>query len=173
MSKALAYFANQLSSVRGNFGAINNICSLIGTVKITHNNQSTPLNHLASVWSEGNTKGLFTSWRISVSPFEPGPEILGAIDRALKAAGYDCYIFSKTTVVVSIAPVTSETKAAIADQLRKLSEDAKVAIRNVRKKARQGLTKDEVKRLDKELQALTDQHIAQVEQLTESKIGSL
>ena len=58
-------------------------------------------------------------------------------------------------------------------RLGKLSEESKISIRNLRKKFRQSLTKDEINEVDKSLQSVTDEKILEIELLVEHKIGSL
>ncbi len=145
MQKTVDLFKTQL------FGMTDDIDDgLIATVKVTCNHQKMPLQHLSLINQQGR--------RISVTPYDPS--MLGTIEDELKRQGFNAYKFSKTTVVVNIPLPSGETLEKVASQTKKLGEEAKVAIRNIRKKFRK---KD--KDHDKELQATTDIAIKKINDL--------
>jgi ribosome recycling factor len=74
--------------------------------------------------------------------------------------------------------LTEEKRKEIAKQVMRMSEDAKVAIRNVRRdandkikamKKNSEITEDEQKISEKDVQTLTDNYIAKIEKITEQK----
>jgi ribosome recycling factor len=74
--------------------------------------------------------------------------------------------------------LTEERRKEMAKQIAKYGEDAKVAIRNVRRDANDAtkaakknaeMTEDEVKVSDKAVQDLTDRFIKEVDKMTEAK----
>ena len=74
--------------------------------------------------------------------------------------------------------LTEERRKELAKQVRKYGEDAKVAVRNVRRDAmdkfkklqkKSEITEDDLKDLEKDLQKLTDDYIKEVENLTDAK----
>lgn len=142
MRKTVDLFKSQL------FGMENNVNeSLIATVKVQYNHQSTPLEHMSLVSQRDR--------RVSVTPYDPS--MIGVIEEELKKQGFNAYKFSKTTVVVNIPLPDGESRQKVASQIKKLAEETKVAIRNIRKKFRK---KD--KDHDKELQAMTDAAIREI-----------
>jgi ribosome recycling factor len=159
MTKAVEFFEDQIRSIR--FGCITT--GLIDTVRVECYEQKMPIKQIAWTTSEKN--------RISVAPYDP--QLLGAIDRALKKEGFNSYVFSKTQVVVNLPPMSGEDRIKVASQVSKLGEEAKISIRNIRKKFRQALLKEEIQESDKALQALTDSKITEIDMLVEFKIESI
>lgn len=103
--------------------------------------------------------------RISVSPYDT--MLIGPINTTLKAQGFDSYIFSKTSVVVNIPQPCGEEKEKVIKYIRKFGEEAKISIRNIRKKARKECY------LEKEIQKMTDSAIEEIEGWIKLKIEEL
>lgn len=160
MRKTLDHFKEQMVSIRCGIPTV----GLIDTIKVEYNNQTTPIKHLARTTPEDG--------RIKIEPYDVG--MLFSIDKVLKAAGFNSYIFSKTSVVVSLPKIANAIeKDKVIAQIRKLEEEAKVALRNIRKKTRQKLTEDERKKSEKQLQKLTDEYIDMVTSIANKKVNSL
>jgi ribosome recycling factor len=160
MDKSLRHFQDQLTAIR--WGSITP--SVIDSVRVCYHGQPTPIGHLAHTMRDDN--------RIAVKPFDP--QLLGDIDRSLKAAGFHSYIYSKTTVVVNTPKVHNQAERdQVIAHVRKLAEEARVAIRNIRRKIRQKVSKGDMPLMDKPLQAKTDEYIATIDRLVEVKVASL
>lgn len=157
MQKTFEGFERQLTTIRS--GTVSP--GLVDAVRISYYGQSTPLSHIALVSVVNHS--------ITVTPHDPS--ILGVVEKALKACDLHAYMFSKSTIVVSIPPVTGEEKERIRAFIRKLGEEAKIAIRSIRKICRQGAVgpQDDIKRLDKDLQCLTDEFIGKIEETCKRK----
>ncbi len=76
-------------------------------------------------------------------------------------------------MVVSFSPLSGAERARVIAHVGRLAEEARVAVRNVRKRARQRLGKEELKATERQLQGLTDEAIRRVEELMEGKLASL
>lgn len=148
MAKVVEYFAEQLKTIQ--YGTISP--GIIDTVRVN----TVPIKHLG--WTTSDSK------RVIVQPHDP--QMLGAIDAALKQAGFNSYVFSKTQVVVSVSALSGEQREKVKLQIGRLAEEARVAVRNVRRKHR---TKDN----DKPLQQLTDKAIGQIDTLASNKVKAL
>jgi ribosome recycling factor len=163
MEKAIDHFEDQTHGIN-KFGGVR-VSSLIDTIRISCYGQKTPLKHLASTSPMNGG--------VSVEPHDPS--ILKAIEKGCKDAGYNAYVFSKSTVMVSIPPPSGEDKVRARDRLKKIGEETKVSIRNIRKKAKQAVPKDtpknQKKKLEKDLQALTDEAINMVEAILAKKLS--
>ena len=79
---------------------------------------------------------------------------------------------------ISIPQLTEESRKGLTKQVAKMSEEAKVAVRNVRRDANDKLkaakkakeiTEDEEKSLEKKVQDLTDKFIKQIDAITSKK----
>jgi ribosome recycling factor len=151
MQKTIDSLENQLVGIR--LGTITP--SVIDTVKVIYEGQPTPIVHVAYAERKGNG--------ISVTPYEP--QLVNAINKALQGSGFNSYVFSKTSVMVSCPPPSGEEKLKIIAYVAKLGEESKIAVRNIRKKHRQTLTKDEIKEQDKSLQKTTDEMISKIDSL--------
>lgn len=155
MQKTVELLQNSILGIRlGNISP-----AVIDTVKISYYGSLTPIGHLATTQKSGNM--------ICVSPYDTS--LLGAICKALNEAGFSSYIFSKTAVAVSIPKPTVEEKHKIWKHLDKLGEEAKVAIRNIRKKRRQSSVVVD----DKEIQKETDKHIDEINRIISKKKESI
>lgn len=143
MRKTVDLFKSQLFGMEENVNE-----SLIVTVKVDYNHQPTPLEHISLVSQRDR--------RVSVTPYDSS--MIGVIEEELKKQGFNAYKFSKTTVVVNIPLADGESRKKVDLQKKKLAEEAKVSIRNIRKKFRK---KD--KDHDKELQMMTDAAIQEID----------
>ena len=155
MTKAVAFFKEQLSGIR--YGDIST--GLIDTIRIDAYEQKLPLKQLAWTTAEKS--------RILIAPYDVS--LLGAIDRSLKSEGFNSYIFSKTQVVINCPPRSGEDKERVIVQINKMAEEARIVIRNIRKKVRQKSEDD----IDNSLQKLTDEKINQINLLVKNKIESI
>ena len=155
MDKAVDFFRDQLRGIR--YGEIS--AGLLDTIRVEAYEQKLPLKQLAHTLPDKN--------RILVSPFDT--TLLGAINRALEAAGFNSYVFSKTQVVVTCPPRTTADREQVVVQINKLAEEARVVVRNIRKKIRQKSEED----IDKPLQKLTDEKIKEINVLVNHKVQCL
>lgn len=140
--------------------------AFIDTFKVSYYGQQMPIKHLAFTSSE---KGL-----VMVKPNDPS--ILGVIQKTLKEAGLNAYIFSKQAVAVSVPPICGEERERVKARVKKLGEDTKIAIRNIRKTYRKldkSLTQDEQRKLEKEIQEATDDYVALVDEMVKDKMDML
>ena len=83
-----------------------------------------------------------------------------------------------TCIRLTFPPMTEERRKELSKQIAKLGEDAKVAIRNIRRdandkvkaeKKNSTMTEDEAKQSDKTVQDLTDKYIKEIDTITAAK----
>ena len=83
-----------------------------------------------------------------------------------------------TVIRLAIPALTEERRKELVKQVKKEAEDAKVAIRNVRRDANDDfkklekngeITEDELRRNGEEIQKLTDSHIEKIDQIAKEK----
>ena len=83
-----------------------------------------------------------------------------------------------TAIRLTFPPTTEERRKELSKQISKLGEDAKVAIRNIRRdandkvkaeKKNSTMTEDEAKQSDKAIQDLTDKYIKEIDTVTAAK----
>ncbi len=156
MQKAVEAFSDQILAIRP--GVVSG--AMIEAIKVN----GTLIKHMATVTEN---KG------IVIKAFDP--QQCGAIQKTLEATGHSCYL-CKNVVMVNIPKfMTSADKERATALIRKLEEDAKVILRNIRQKAKQKISgsEDEVRKAEKELQTLTDKYVSQVAVISNNKVKTL
>jgi ribosome recycling factor len=162
MEKSLDFLSDQLVGIR--HGLITS--AVIDSVRVVCYGQPMPIGHLAQTSKQGG--------RIRIEPHDAQNRF--AIEKGLKAAGFEAFVFSKTEVVVSVPPPCGEDRQKVVARLSALGEEAKVAVRNVRKKFRQQfkkdtfLSEDELRRMEDDLQKMTDKYIQEIDNIIAAKI---
>lgn len=159
MDKALEVLSDSIKGIRS--GTVST--GIVDSVKVKCYDQMTPIKFVAHTTKEGDI--------ITVDPYDT--TLTNAIAKTLCNAGFSAYAFSKTRVVVSVPPPSGEQKQEIANRIKKIGEEAKVSIRNIRKKFRQRLDKEESKMLEKQIQSVTDDAIEEVNSIIRGKIEKL
>jgi ribosome recycling factor len=108
---------------------------------------------------------------------------LQAIEKAIRDSDLGVNPGTDGIVIRVVFPqLTEQRRRELGKTARSKGEEAKVSIRNIRRKAKDTLDKmskdgdageDEVGRAEKELQSLTDQYVAQVDDLVKHKEAEL
>ena len=114
---------------------------------------------------------------IVISPYDA--TTLKAIEKAINASDLGIHPTNDGKVIRLIFPeLTEERRKSLTKDIKKKGEESKVAVRNIRrdaidavKKLEKGgeITEDELKKLEDEVQKLTDKHIADIDKLVELK----
>jgi ribosome recycling factor len=114
---------------------------------------------------------------ITIKPWDP--QVLPAIEKAILASGLGLTPASDGNVVrLTIPPLTGERRKELVKQVKKISEEYKIAIRNVRRDANESFKKlkkdkeiseDDMFRLQDESQKITDNFIGQVDEIASGK----
>jgi len=118
---------------------------------------------------------------LTIAPFDRAT--MKDIERAILTSDLGLTPHSDGQVIrLQIPQLTQERRQELSKVVRKKSEEGKVAVRNVRREAiegvrkmekNEGLSADEVKRGEAELQELTDEHVRKLDRLTESKVEEI
>ena len=105
--------------------------------------------------------------------------MIGEIERAILKADLGLNPTSDGQLIRLIfPPLTEERRKEMVKQVKRMGEDAKVAIRNARREANDALKKlekskeiseDDLKRGEKEIQELTDDYVARIDQVIAEK----
>lgn len=148
--------------------------SLVEHVKIDYNGVPTPLNHIAGVSASGTNM-------LIIQPWDPGA--LHAIEKGILKANLSLTPTSDGRVIrLVIPPLSEERRQELIKIVKKMAEDQKVIIRNIRrdihdemKKAEKDkeISQDELKRGEGRLQKATDIFVAQVDEVIEVKEAEL
>ena len=166
MEKAVAVFKSALAGIRT--GRANP--GLVDTLRVDAYGSPTPLKQLASV-------GVPEPNQILIRPFDPGT--LSAIEKAIQASELGLNPINDGRVVRLIIPALStEVRQRMVLRTKELAEEAKVAIRNVRRDGNKtadqqqkskALTEDDRDSLKDEIQELTKKYEKDVADLAKAK----
>lgn len=161
MQKRVVGFEKDLTRVRTGRASI----SMLDSVKVDYYGTMSPLNQVGTL----STPDART---ILIAPFEK--KLIQEIEKSIMKADLGLQPNSDGVVVrVPIPQLTEERRKEIVKNLKKMSEDAKVSIRHIRrdlneevKKSEKDkkITEDESKRLQDEIQKLTDNYIKAVDE---------
>jgi ribosome recycling factor len=144
--------------------------SVVDDVKVDYYGTATALNQVASVTALDATT-------IAISPWEKS--LLPDIEKAIQQANLGVNPNNDGDFIkLFFPPMTSEQREQIVKQAKSMAEDAKVAVRNVRKDANnkikrlekdKEISEDESKKAQDSVQKITDEHIAKIDEALKSK----
>jgi len=144
--------------------------ALLEHVRVDYYDTPTPLNQVASVSVPDARTLMIQPWDQSV---------LTKIERAIQKSDLGLSPVSDGKVIrLSIPPLNEERRKQLAKSVGKLAEEARVAIRNVRREAKEKMkallkdkkiSEDDERRSETELQKLTDRSTQKVDELLKKK----
>ena len=165
MDKAIAHADNELNKIRAGKASP----SMLDDVMVDYYGSPTPLSQVSSV----NTPDART---IVVQPWEKS--LLVAIEKAIKEANLGVNPQNDGVIIrINVPPLTEERRRELAKKAKGEAEAGKIAVRNIRKDANEkikklkseGVSEDEIKVGEAEVQKLTDAYIIKVDQLSDAK----
>jgi ribosome recycling factor len=170
MEKAVSVAKEDMASVRT--GRANP--SMFSRINVDYYGAQTPLNQVASV-------NIPEARMAIVKPYDPSQ--LGAIERAIRDSDLGVNPSNDGSIIRIVIPqLTEERRREMVKTAKSKGEDARVSIRNIRRKAKEELDRivrdgevgeDEGGRAEKELQSLTDSYVAQVDEIVKHKEAEL
>lgn len=173
VTKAQARMKQSHESLAREFGHIRAgraNASLLDRISVEYYGAPTPLNQLAGITVPEARVLLIT-------PFDKS--ILKDIERAINESDLGINPANDGTVIRLVIPaLTEETRKNLAKDVKKVAENSKVAIRNIRrdaideaKKAEKAkeITEDELKTLEKDIQKVTDDAVKHIDSMTATK----
>ncbi len=166
MKKTLAFLKDEYNQLKA--GRANPM--LLDRVSMDYYGSPTPLKQLASV-------SVPEPRVIQVQPYDAS--VLKDMERAIQAANLGINPSNDGKVIRLIMPMlTEERRVELTKDAKKLGEDAKVAIRNMRRDAVElvkkqekdkEITEDEKTKAEKDIQKKVDDFIAKVDEMIENK----
>ena len=166
MIRTTEVLSTQFAAVRA--GRAN--AAVLDQIEVEYYGTPTPIKQIASIASPDARTLLIQPWDASA---------LKNIEKAILVS--DLGINPQTdgrSIRLVFPQLTEERRKELAKQVRKYGEEAKVAVRNVRRDAmdkfkkqqkKSEITEDDLKDLEKDLQKLTDDYIKEVDKLTDAK----
>ncbi|CAG0965370.1 ribosome recycling factor [Geobacter sp.] len=143
---------------------------LLDDIKVEYYGNPSPLSQVA-------TLAVPESRTITIQPWEA--KLIPVIEKAIMNAnlGFTPANDGKT-IRISLPPLTEERRKEIVKMLKKMAEDAKVAVRNIRREGIDSLKKlekdkqiseDDLKRAEKEVQDVTNASVAKIDEVLTHK----
>ena len=170
---AEARMARSVEALRQELGKIRTgraHARLLDHVTVSYYGSDVPLNQVASITvSDPRT--------LAVSPWEK--KIIPDVEKAIVRSDLGLNPVTGSDVIrVPLPPLTEERRKEMTRVVRQEAEQARIAVRNVRRSANQHLKalikeehlpEDAEKRAEAEIQKLTDRHIARIDSVLEEK----
>jgi ribosome recycling factor len=166
MLKSIESFKGELAKIRTGRAHP----GILDQVQVDYYGSMVPISQVANVT-------LMDARTISVSPWEKG---MGAkIEKAIRESDLGLNPSSQGDLIrVPMPPLTEERRKELTKVVKGAGEDAKVAVRNLRRDANEQakkmlkdklITEDDERRSQDEVQKLTDKTIAEIDKLVQAK----
>jgi ribosome recycling factor len=166
MDKSVEVIRNEFAAVRTGKASP----ALLDLIKVEAYGQQMPLNQMATI-SAPEPRMLV------IQPYDPSQ--LGGIEKAIMASDLGLMPNNDGKIIrLPIPPLTEERRKELVRLTHKIAEEGRVAIRNIRHDANKRIhqvqkdgeiSEDEMHHQLKEVQDLTDKHIASIDQMLERK----
>ncbi len=167
MKKAITAFESNLSTIRA--GQANP--AVLARVSFEYYGAPTLLNTMADI-------KVVDSKTIAIMPYDAST--LKAMEKAILASDVGITPTNDGKIIRLVFPQpTEERRRELSKQVDKMGEDAKVAVRNIRRDAMElckkmkknsEMTEDEQKASEKLIQDLTDKYVKNIEEITARKV---
>src|SRR5690606_2301042 len=165
MEKAIAALKRELGSLRAGRATP----SLLERIQADYYGTPTPINQLANISVPDPRTLMIQPWNKSS---------IGEIEKAIMKSDLGLTPVNDGSVIrINIPPLTAERRTELVKLTRKYGEDAKVAVRNIRRDAndeikkleKDSISEDESRRYQDEVQKLTDKYIAEIDKVLAAK----
>ena len=166
MEKALDHLTDEFGAVRA--GRAN--AKVLDRISVEYYGSETPLAGVATISSPDARTLVVQPWDTT---------LLKEIQKAIQASDLGINPQNDGKVIRLVFPqLTEERRKELTKQVKKYAEDAKVAMRNIRRdgmdyvkklKKNSEITEDEQKKAEKDLQDMLDKNIKKVDDVTAAK----
>ena len=170
MEKAVAFLASEFRGVRTGRATT----GLVEHLKIDYYGESTPLQQLAALSAPEASL-------VVIKPFDP--TCIKEIERAILASELGITPQSDKQVIrLVVPPLSGERRGQLAHQVKHLSEEARVSIRNIRRDANKHIdqeqkskaaTEDEADKAKDQIQTLTKKYEDKVGEALKTKLAEI
>ena len=165
MSKAYEYLAADFATIRA--GRANP--HILDKIKVNYYGSPTPIQQVGNITVPEPRM-------IQISPWEKS--LIKEIEKAIMASDVGITPNNDGSVIRLVIPeLTEERRKELVKEVKKKGDNAKVAVRNIRrdandafkKLAKEDVSEDEIKELEEALQKLTDKYVKEIDKLVEEK----
>ena len=166
MDKTVDHLKGELSRLRvGRASA-----AMLESVRVEAYGNDVPIKEVAAL-------GVPDAKTLTVQPWDKG--LFGAIEKGILAANLGLTPINDGKIIrINMPPMTEDRRKDFVKQIKKLGEEAKVAVRNSRRDAldaarrnkdADGATDDTIRGLEKDVQKLTDLTVQEIDKTVEHK----
>ena len=166
MGKSIDAFKNNLSKIRTGRAHT----GLLEHINVDYYGNPTPISQVANL-------GLADSRTITVTPWEK--PMIAAVEKAIRDADLGLNPATQGNVIrVPMPALTEERRKELAKVVKAEGEDAKIAVRNLRRDGNEQLKKlakdkviseDDERRTQDDIQKITDKFVAEIDKLVQEK----
>lgn len=166
MEKAVAALRRELATIRAGRATP----SLLDKITVDYYGSATPLNQLANISAPEPRLLVIQPW---------DKKTVAEIERAILKSDLGLTPSNDGTVIrLAVPQLTEERRRELVKVVRKKAEEARVAVRNVRRDVNEEIkkneknsviTEDELHKTQDEIQKMTDKHIEEVEKVLAAK----
>ncbi|NCC67353.1 MAG: ribosome recycling factor [Clostridia bacterium] len=166
MKKTTEVLSAQFDSVRA--GRAN--AAVLDQIRVEYYGTATPINQIATIATPDPRS-------LSIQPWDSSS--LKIIEKAILESDLGINPQNDGKIIRLVFPqLTEERRKDLIKQVKKYAEEAKVAIRNIRrdamekfkdKKKKSEITEDDLKMVEKDLQKLTDDYIKEIDEIAAKK----
>ena len=166
MEKAIAAFGKELNRLRTGRASP----ALLEGIRVDYYGTPTPINQTASI-------NIPESRLIVIQPWDKST--IESIEKAIQKANLGLSPTNDGQVIrISIPPLTEERRKELGKLAKKMAEDCKIGIRNIRREANESLktlekdkkiSEDDYHRATEDVQKATDTKVEQIEEIMEAK----
>jgi len=166
MEKAIQVYSRELASIRAGRAS----SALLDKISVDYYGAPTPINQMASI-------SVPEARLLVIQPYDK--TILGDIEKAIMKSDLGLTPSNDGSLIrISIPQLTEERRKELVKVVKKEAEDAKVAIRNIRRDGNEDLkklekngeiTEDDLRGYSDDIQKLTDEFIKKIDEITKDK----
>jgi len=170
MEKTVELFADNLKGIRA--GAAS--AGLVENIRVDCYGSQMPISHVANI-------GVPDPQLIVIRPYDPN--LVDDVVKAIQRSDIGIQPQSDGKVIRLVIPgLSEERRRQLVSRVREMAEEARVAIRNIRRDANKSLSQlekaseiseDESKRAKDEVQDLTDEHQRKINETLEKKVADI
>ena len=166
MERSLAALRKELSRIRTGRATL----ALLEGIDVAYYGTATPLNQMATLAAP-------ESRLLTIQPWDKSQ--VGLIEKAIQRSDLGLTPMNDGKIIrLAIPPLTAERRKDLVKKVKKIGEDAKVALRNVRREGNETLkdlektkdiSQDDLRRGQEQVQKITDRFISQVDDVLNAK----
>jgi ribosome recycling factor len=165
MKKAVEKFKEELAGIRTSRAST----AIVENIKVDYYGVEMPVKQLATITIPEPSQIVIQAWDQNAVPL---------IEKALKGANIGANPQTEGNIIrLILPPMTEERRKEIVKFIGKLAEEARIAVRNIRRDdkerleelKKEGFSEDEVKKALEQLQKITDKYIKEINQLAQKK----